>query len=275
MNFLTAVLYGVIQGLSEFLPVSSSGHLAILPYLMEFKDPGVLFDLGLHLGTAAAVILYFRSRILELIKVSGPRLLQLELQDEHRVFVRNFLLATAVSAVCIFALKPFSHFGRAPWAVMLNQALFGLLLWRADVVQRRMSASATENFFSSKHRWTEALIIGGAQALAIFPGVSRSGITLTAAFMLGLERKQASEFSFLLSLPVIIGGVLFELPEITATIKQGEFDLNILLVGIAVSFVVGLLTIHFFLKLISRIKLVWFSAYRLMLAGLLLYFLLS
>lgn len=275
MNYLTAILYGAIQGFSEFLPISSSGHLAVLPFLMDFKDPGVLFDLGLHLGTAAAVVWYFRRRILELLGVAGPGLLQLERCDERRVFVRNFIVATAVSAICIFILKPISHFGRSPWLVMVNQAFFGLLLWRADVVQRQKSTAAAENFFSERHRWREAILIGAAQGLAIFPGVSRSGITLTAAFLLGINRRQSSEFSFLLSLPVIVGGVLLELPELRGSLASGQFDLSTLAIGIVVSFVVGLITIHFFLKLISTIKLMWFSFYRLLLATLLLYFLVS
>ena len=275
MNATTAMIYGVIQGLSEFLPVSSSGHLAILPFLMEFQDPGVLFDLCLHLGTAAAVILYFRKRILDLVTVCGPGLVDFKLQDERRVFVRNFIFATAVSVFIILLLKPFSHFGRSPWIVMMNQAIFGLLLWRADIVQRQKASAARGDFFSDRPRWKEVAIIGAAQALAIFPGVSRSGITLTAAFMLGIERHQASSFSFLLSLPIILAGVLVEIPDIAIAVKSGQFNYQVLLIGVLVSFIVGLLTIHFFLKLITRIQLKWFSIYRMMLAVLLLYFLLT
>lgn len=273
MNPLTAILYGAIQGLSEFLPVSSSGHLAIIPFFMELKDPGVLFDLCLHLGTAAAVVLYFRGRIVGLLRVCGPGLLRLDQNDEERVFLRNFIAATAVSVFCILLLKPFSAFGRSPWVVMINQAVFGLLLWRADVVQRKRAGESRGEFFSVAHRWKQAAIIGAAQALAIFPGVSRSGITLTAAFMMGLDRRQASSFSFLLSLPIIIAGVLVEIPDILAAVRTGQFDYQVLFIGVLVSFVVGLVTIHFFLKLIARIHLVWFTGYRLLLAGLLLYFL--
>lgn len=272
MNGTIAFIYGAIQGLSEFLPVSSSGHLAILPYLMSFQDPGVLFDLCLHLGTAAAVVLYFRQRIFELLKVCGPALLDFKQQDPSRVFLRNFILATGVSVFFILLLKPFSEFGRNPWVVMVNQAVFGLLLWRADVVQRRKTAPSGD-FFSQQHRWWHAAIIGAAQALAIFPGVSRSGITLTAAFMMGLDRTQASSFSFLLSLPIIIAGVLVEIPEIVHAIQVQQFDLSVLLIGVVVSFLVGLLTIHVFLKLITRIQLAWFTGYRLLLAAMLLFFL--
>lgn len=275
MNQATALIYGLIQGLSEFLPVSSSGHLALMPYFMSFKDPGVVFDLCLHLGTAAAVVLYFRKKIFEMFSVLGPGLFNLRLEDEKRVYLRNFIAATAVSVVFILLLRPISVFARSPWFIMVNQAIFGIVLWRADVVQRQKHIPGNANFFSVKHRWLEVAIIGAAQAFAIFPGVSRSGITLTAAFMLGLDRLQASSFSFLLSLPIILAGVIVEIPEIIEATKTGQFDLSVLLIGVFTSFVVGLLTIHFFLKLISRIHLVWFSGYRVLLAVLLLYFLMN
>jgi undecaprenyl-diphosphatase len=245
-----------------------------MPYLMNFKDPGVLFDLCLHIGTAAAVILYFRERIFDLCKVIGPGLIDLKLQDERRNFVRNFVFATGVSVFFILLLKPWSSLGRNPWIIMTNQAVFGLLLWYGDVVQRKKFKSGADvDFFGTRPRWFESALIGAAQALAIFPGVSRSGITLTTAFLLGLERKQASSFSFLLSLPIIVAGVLVEIPHIIVAVKNGDFDYSVLIIGVVVSFAVGLLTIHFFLKLISRLNLVWFTGYRFALAGLLLYFL--
>ena len=242
---------------------------------MSFKDPGVVFDLCLHLGTAVAVILYFRKKIFEMCSVFGPGLFNLKLQDERRVFLRNFIAATVVSVLFILILKPIAGFGRSPWFIMINQALFGIILWRADIVQKKKNVKTNEEFFSVKGRWKEVAIIGAAQALAIFPGVSRSGITLTAAFMLGLDRVQASSFSFLLSLPIIIAGVLVEIPEILEASQTGKFDIVVLGIGVFTSFVIGLLTIHFFLKLISRIHLVWFSVYRVLLALLLLYFLLN
>lgn len=275
MNYFTALIYGLIQGLSEFLPVSSSGHLALMPYIFSFKDPGVVFDLSLHLGTAGAVVLYFRTKIFEMCTVLGPGLLNFKLQDEKRVFFRNFVVATLVSVLFILLLKPFSSVGRNPWVIMVNQALFGIILWRADYVQRKKNKSSNEQFFSMKERWKEVIIIGAAQALAIFPGVSRSGITLTAAFMLGLDRVQASSFSFLLSLPIIIAGVLVEIPEIIDASKTGQFDIGILFVGVVTSFLIGLITIHFFLKLISNIQLVWFTGYRVLLALVLFYFLMN
>lgn len=267
MTILTALLYGIIQGFSEFLPVSSSGHLALLPFLMELKDPGVVFDLCMHLGTGLAVIIYFRKRIAELFRDLVPALVNPRSDVPNHHFIRNFILATATSVVLIFALKDISEQARNPWVIAFNQAVFGLVLWWADTVQRRSHrAEKGSGFFSRALRWRDALIIGGAQALAIFPGVSRSGITLSAAFLRGIDRAEAGAFSFLLSIPVIFGGVVLEIPEILHGIQSGEQSLPVMVTGILVSFMVGLATIHFFMTLIARIQLVWFSGYRLVLA---------
>ncbi len=276
MDFATALLYGVIQGLSEFLPVSSSGHLALLPFFMEFKDPGVLFDLCMHLGTALAVLLYYRTRVAELARAAGPGILDLSRQEPARVFLRNFVCATAVSVAVILVLKPFADLGRSPWAIMVNQALFGILLWVADRAQRKHGeAEGTAEFFGRAHHWRVAAVIGAAQALAIFPGVSRSGVTLTAAFLLGLGRTQAGHFSFLLSLPIILAGMLVELPTLPEELARGGVEPSVLVAGVATSFAVGFATIHYFLKLIARISLGWFTLYRLVLAGVLAGLLLS
>lgn len=259
----TALIYGIIQGLSEFLPVSSSGHLALLPYLMEFRDPGVLFDLCLHIGTALAVVLFFRQRLWAMAM----------LRPETRFFTLNFVFATACSVVAILLLKPFASYGRNPWAIAGNQALFGVVLWLADRWQRQHQKTDHGEFFSEAARWKEAGLIGLAQAFAIFPGVSRSGITLTMAFYLGLRRDQAGTFSFLLSLPIILAGVVVETGAIKRALEQGGFEIGPLFVGVAVSFGVGLLTIHYFLKLIARIRLGWFTLYRITLALALLFLL--
>lgn len=269
MTLAHALLYGFIQGLSEFLPVSSSGHLALLPYLMAFKDPGVVFDLCMHVGTALAVVLYFRRELLELFLGFLPNA-----TPENRNFLINFSFATIFSVIFILLLKPVAGLGRSPWFIAANQAVFGIILLLADRFQWRGKHSSP-GFFHSTKQWRVAGIIGAAQAFAIFPGVSRSGITLTAGFFQKLDRITASSFSFLLSLPIIAAGVLVEIPEITHAVKQGGMDGDILLIGVVSSFVFGLATIHFFMRLIARIGLGWFAAYRVMLAGVLVWLLLN
>lgn len=265
MGFLESIIYGVIQGLSEFLPVSSSGHLALLPYVMDIKDPGVVFDLMMHFGTALAVVTYFRKDIFRYIKVFNPSLINLKIGGEDRWFVRNFIFATFVSVFFIVILIPVSQLARNPWIIIINLSVFGGLLWYSDWRNFKLTKSDVNPMIAGLQLKVAGLI-GMAQALAIFPGVSRSGITLTMALWLGMRRADAGAFSFLLSLPIIIAGILHEVPELMKT--QNTDGLLILLSGVATSFVVGWATIHFFMKLISKMHLRYFAFYRWIIAGL-------
>jgi undecaprenyl-diphosphatase len=268
MQIYEALIYGIIQGLSEFLPVSSSGHLALLPHVMRIKDPGVVFDLMMHLGTGLAVFLYFRKEILGYARVLTPSLVDLRVGGEDLWFVRNFAVATFVSVFCILLLMPLSKLTRDPWFITFNLAFFGLLLWVADLANRRRSRHLEQPMLSGM-QWKLAALIGFAQALAIFPGVSRSGITLTCALLLGMRRKEAAAFSFLMSLPIIFAGILKEIPDLMKTAEPE--GLAALFTGIVSSFIVGILTIHFFMKLIGKIELGWFAVYRWILAGIMLW----
>lgn len=262
MNNLEAIIYGVIQGLSEFLPVSSSGHLALLPHLMHIEDPGVAFDLMMHLGTAFAVMVYFKSEILKLIRQIVPLLTLSHSADKDLIFAKNFVISTVASVVCILLLLPVSKLARDPWVIILNLSVFGALLWFADWFNSKKHLKT--NPMEEGIAWKLAIIIGVAQSLAIFPGVSRSGITITMALILGLRRKDAGAFSFLLSLPIIFAGILKEVPEL---LSAGDVTAMMpLLVGVVTSFVVGYLTIHFFMKLIAKIPLYVFSVYRWLIA---------
>lgn len=259
MGFIDAIVYGLIQGLSEFLPVSSSGHLALLPYVMKIDDPGVVFDLMMHFGTALAVITYFRNDIYRYAKTFTPALANFKIGGENRWFVRNFIFATFTSVLFILLLMPVAKLARNPWIIISNLSVFGGLLWFADWKNSKndklLNSPMTEYF-----NWKLAGLIGFAQAFAIFPGVSRSGITLTMALLLGMRRKEAGSFSFLLSLPIIIAGILKEMPELVK--NPDDSSLLILLTGVTVSFIVGWATIHFFMKLIGKIELKYFAFYR-------------
>lgn len=258
MNFFEAIIYGIIQGLSEFLPVSSSGHLALLPYVIKIDDPGVVFDLMMHMGTALAVIVYFKNDIYRYAKTFTPKLANFKVGGADRWFVRNFIFSTMVSVLFIVLLLPVSKLARDPWIIVFNLTFFGGTLWFADwknAHKKLLDDPMTEGF-----NWKLAGLIGMGQALAIFPGVSRSGITLTMALLLGMKRKEAGAFSFLLSLPIIIAGIFKEVPDLVKS--QDNSSLLILLTGVCTSFVVGWLTVHFFMKLIGRIELKYFAFYR-------------
>lgn len=271
MDYIVSVIYGVVQGITEFLPVSSSGHLALLPHFLGVKDPGVFFDLSMHLGTAIAVTLYFRDEILRLVMgfiaiIVTPKK---GLKNPDRPFVLNMLVATIATFILVLLLKPLQDgdWARQPSVISFNLVFCGALMFIAD----RWGKS---NFPSLKDKFSfvPSLMIGLAQALAIFPGVSRSGATLSAARALGLSRKRAGEFSFILSLPIIFGGFLIELWGHRHDTLA--FDFHQIVVGLLVSFLVGLLTIHFFMKLISRIGLLPFFIYRVVFA-LIVYMVLS
>lgn len=272
MTWFEAIIYGLIQGLSEFLPVSSSGHLALLPYVMSIKDPGVVFDLMMHLGTALAVIIYFRKDIFSYARTLTPSLIDLKKGGEARWFTRNFIFSTFVSIFFIVLLLIPSKLARDPWIIVFNLSFFGLLLWLADRKNRK-SGPHLESPMEAGMQWKMAGLIGMAQAFAIFPGVSRSGITLSMALFLGMKRKDAGQFSFLLSLPIILAGIFKEIPDI---VKEGNSDsLGILMLGILTSFIVGWITIHYFMKLISRIELKYFTFYRWVIAILMVWSLLT
>jgi undecaprenyl-diphosphatase len=263
MSEYWALFYGFIQGVSEFLPVSSSGHLALIPYFFELKDPGVIFDLLMHLGTAVAVILYFRKEVKRLI-IEGLSLV-FKRDVVNTVFCQNFLVATAFSFLLILLIKDFALAnGRAPVIIGINFIFFGVLMFIAD---RRVGGDLDLTKVSG---FKKAIIIGLSQSLAIFPGVSRSGITLTTSRYLGMNRVEASRFSFLLSLPVILGSIVFKLPEIISG-QATPVSISIILIGVISSFIFGIVTIHFFLKVISKLGLGYFSVYRVLVGSLLVY----
>lgn len=263
MSFFDLLVYGALQGIAEFLPISSSAHLALLPYFLKIDDPGVIFDLMMHLGTALAIIVYFRQDLKLYLRNLKASLTNFQDQSTLVVFNRCIILGTFVTAVCILGFKPISEsYGRNPQLIIFNLLFFGILMWLAD----RKKTNEIEKPLTLK----SAFFIGIAQAVAIFPGVSRSGATLSCSRFLGLSRVEASRFSFLLSLPIIFLGALAKLPELFH--GQHSFSLLDCAGGITVSFVFGLFTIHYFLKLIKKIGLFPFTIYRIILALLLFYY---
>lgn len=256
MNEFWAIIYGVIQGLTEFLPVSSSGHLALLPKFAQFKDPGLVFDLAMHLGTALAVALYFYKDVIRLAKNSIKLLIPGQKCDG---FSKNFILATFATGVLGLLLKSHAEsFGREGKFIAINLIIFGVLLFLAD-----KWGKSSDGVMEDEKSWKKAFIIGLLQVIAIFPGVSRSGITMTGGRILGLSKSESSSFSFLLSLPLILAGALLKYRDLA---ESGEsFNYTLCLIGIVVSFVTGFATIHFFLKMLKRIEFSYFMIYRIVL----------
>jgi len=256
MDYYSSSLYGLIQGLSEFLPVSSSGHLALLPHFLNINDPGVFFDLTMHVGTGLAVGLYFRKEVMAMSVAFIQFFIFRKKHPSHFLMI-NSLVATISSLIIILILLKFglNDYTRTPKWIAFNLIVFGLLMFVIDKFCKRTK----KNFEGSSHI-IQAAFIGVLQAIAIFPGVSRSGITLTGARGLGLNRHNSTRLSFLLSLPIIFGGFILKLPE--ALQSNNPFSLEHCLAGGLVSFAFGLISIHYFLKFIERIGLGPFSLYR-------------
>ena len=256
------VLLALVQGITEFLPISSSGHLILTPLLFGYALQGLAFDVAVHLGTLLAVIGYFRREVTAMAGAAAAGLLRREASPEAHL-AGMLGLATLPVVVLGLPLKGLLEGLRADahliaLIVASTTIGFGALLWWADARGRR-------NRDESGIGWREALIIGLLQALAIFPGTSRSGITITGGLLLGLTRRAASRFSFLLAIPTILmAGALETLDLVQST---ETVDWRALWLGSAVSFVVAYLTIHFFLRFIERVSMLPFVLYRFLLGG--------
>lgn len=272
MNLLSNIIYGIIQGVTEFLPVSSSGHLALLPKFLNINDPGVFFDLTMHVGTGLSVTTYFWKEIKTILKDFLCFILgKTEKYSTEYNLMFNMLISTLSSFFIIVLIQSFINLAdkRTPFLIAINLMVFGVIMFLADFSQRKHNNKIDLGYMSKNIRWKESLGVGLFQGIAIFPGVSRSGITLTISRFMGLSRLESTRYSFLLSLPIIFGGFVLKLPQ---ALKGTEvFSLSDCLVGGSVSFIFGLISIHFFIKLINRIGLGVFSFYRVLL-GLFLIF---
>jgi undecaprenyl-diphosphatase len=263
MELFEAILYGIIQGITEFLPVSSSAHLAVLPKFLKIQDPGVTFDLLMHAGTAFAVLLYFYKDVGKLFK-GLPGIFKKD--TPQTAFLKNYLIATIVTVVVALLIKDYAKtVGRKIELISLNLVVFGLLLFLCDLFRKR----DRELGKMDQGHFLRALLLGFGQALAVFPGVSRSGITISVGILCGLNKTEASRFSFLLSLPIILGGMVLLMPEFLSNPNTPSLAFS--LSAFFTSFIVGILSIHFFLKWMLKWGFWPFCLYRIAFGILLLY----
>lgn len=243
---------GIVQGLTEFLPVSSSGHLFLVRYLLGWPEPGLAFDVALHVGTLIAVLWYFRREWIELTRatVSLARQRGARTPEERRVLF--LILATLPAAVAGLVLGDYAEtIFRHPRITAIALIVLGIVLWFVDRVASRLRGLATM-------RWADAFAIGVAQACALVPGVSRSGATMTAGRALGFDRQSAAVFSFLMSMPIIVAAIATKAPE---ALGAGE-PLGPMLLGIVASMVSGWLAIAVLLRFLSTSSYGVFAVYR-------------
>lgn len=252
MTPLQAAVLGILQGLSEFLPISSSAHLALAPWLFGWEDPGLAFDVALHFGTLLAVLWYFRVEWLQLIKAAFGIITTGRIETPEKRRVIYLIVATIPGAIGGFLLQSRAEVAfRSPQIIASALILMGIALWIVDkaVDQRRILGEM---------RWVDALLVGLSQVIALIPGVSRSGSTITTARGLRFDRESAAEFSFLMSMPIIAAAVVLEGPK--ALHESGLT--NELMSGVVASAISGWLAISILMRYVSRHSYGIFAFYR-------------
>jgi undecaprenyl-diphosphatase len=252
MDWLQIIVLSLVQGLTEFLPISSSAHLVLPAQLTSWPDQGLAFDVGVHFGTLVAVVVYFRA---ELIEMAGSAL-RFPVQREYSPELDYLLkLGAATLPVVLvgFLGKTFieTHL-RSIIVIATTTIVFGLLLWWADRQRGQ----------SNQVQWRDALIIGAAQVFALIPGTSRSGVTITAALFLGLSRVTAARFSFLLAIPTIAGAQLLLILDLAGEGAQRWSELT---TGAALSGLSAYFCIHYFIALVERTGMLPYVIYRMIL----------
>ena len=255
------IALALLQGLTEFLPVSSSAHLILLPVLTGWADQGLSLDVAVHVGTLLAVVGYFRADLVRLAGDWWTSLARRRTVGESRLAWGVLWGTVPVGLAGLLFSDLIEVHLRSALVIAWATIGFGLVLWWADAAGRRTRPEQSL-------RWRDVLIIGLAQALALIPGTSRSGITIAAALALGLTREAAARFSFLLSIPVI---ALAGVHEGWRGVREAvALDWGAVALGTVVAAASAYLCIHWFLRLVERIGMLPFVAYRLLLGGVLL-----
>lgn len=261
MSILQALVLGIIQGVGEFLPISSSGHLVVVPYIFGWDYQGLNFDIALHFGTLLAIIIYFwkdwSKIIADGISQSQPKK---DGGNNQRSLLWIILVASIPAAIAGYALENMAeHALRNPLLIASSLALFGIILWLVDYIN-------TGEKKIDKIGYLQGFIIGIGQALAILPGVSRSGSTSTFGMLLNLDRESATRFSFILAVPIMLGAFALSLKSFDPEILNVSF-----LVAIITSAAFGFLSIKFLLRYIAKHGFFWFAVYRIALAALIVF----
>jgi undecaprenyl-diphosphatase len=261
-DFIRASCLALIQGVTEFLPISSSAHLIFPSEMFGWDDQGLAFDVAVHFGSLFAVILYFRKDIYQILHAWSMNVLKNQASDEARLGWMIILATCPIVIAGLFLRDIVDLYFRNSTVIASTTIIFALILWSAD------KKTTTEKGLN-KLNWGAFLFIGMAQVLALVPGTSRSGVTMTAGLFCKLNRKDAARLSFLLSIPAVAGATLLSLIELL-----GESGVNWLELayGMLLSALLSYLCIHYFLKLVTSLGFMPFVIYRLFLGAVLFIF---
>ena len=257
MTYIEAILLAIIQGITEFLPISSSAHLILLSEFMG-SSQNLFYDVSLHLGTLIAVCLYFRSELMEIVH----SFFKYKSFLKNQLFSQLFLACIPTLVLGFMFVEIIDSYLRAGLIIAMTTILFGILLFLSTL--KKSYKTDIKDLSMS-----DALLIGVAQSLALIPGTSRSGITITAGLFLGLDNKTASKFSFLMAIPTIGAIAIYQLYSVDMDYMVDYFEINIL--GLIISFLIAYTSIDFFIKFINKIGFIPFIIYRIILGMALLY----
>ena len=268
MSIIQALVLGVVQGISEFLPISSSGHLILVPQIFGWADHGLVFDVAMHLATLIAIVYVFWSEIKGML-ISCLRFFSSRPANKSTVDdVANRKLALMIIVATIPAVIVGLMFGdvieatfRSAKLIAVSLIFWGLVLAIADKVAAKRKTYTSVG-------WKQAIVAGIGQAIALIPGTSRSGITISAGLFTGMDRIQAARFSFLLSIPAIAGAVAFTSAKIISS--GASVDWLPMLFGFVSALVAGIFSIRWLLRFISKTSYVWFAVYRIIIATIIL-----
>ncbi len=259
MEIIHSAILGIVQGITEFVPVSSSAHLVLFPYLFNWDYNGLQFDIALHFGTFLAVIAFFWRDWADIFKNAFSK------DSTVGVYPKNTLWQIIVASIPAFVagyfLEPYvEKYLHSPLLLITNLVVFGLLLWATEFISHNMLKN-------SKIKYSHSFIVGCAQALALIPGVSRSGITMTAAKLIGFSKENAARFSFILGTPAVLGAFVYHIPGL----NLGEVSFSFWM-GVISSTVFGFLAIKYLIQYLKKGSFAVFAIYRILLAAAVLAF---
>lgn len=251
MTILVALILGIVQGLTEFLPVSSSGHLFLLNQIFGIDGDFLLVSIILHLATLLAVVLVFYKDIWELIKHPFSKQ------------ACNLYIATIPTIIIVLLFKSlidsiFNNANLLPFCFMITAVLLFITYLLSN---KKVEDKSYENQFNGTVKWTSALAMGISQGLATIPGISRSGSTICTGLLLGESRKESAKFSFLMSIPIILASMLYEILFTSSTATLSQIGIVPLLTAFFSAFLVGIFSIKFMLKIVEKAKYYYFSIY--------------
>jgi undecaprenyl-diphosphatase len=254
MNIVQALILGIVQGATEFVPISSSGHLVLVPWLLNWPEPGLVFDTIVHWGTLVAVLAVFWHDIVALARAWASSLVERNLDQTEARLAWLIIVGTLPAALIGFVWEDFfeSLFGSPGWVAALL-LVTGTILTLSEWLSKRQRSMGDLN-------WPDSILIGLAQALAIAPGISRSGATIAMGLLRGIKREAAARYSFLLAIPVIFGAGLLQLVRLLQA-GAGGVQLLPLIIGFLAAAISGYLCIRFLLAYLQRGRLCVFAIY--------------